>query len=333
MQKNKIQEIHYLRAFGALGVVLLHSLAVGSQHNLFIDSLRQCLGYVIPIFIFISGFVLTYSHKENYGIINFYKKRFGAILFPYLIFSALYYFYALHHNYIPEHRINIPTFLADVALGKTYFHLWFFVILFQLYLLFPFLIKFYKKIQNKVVIFLIFTFILQVIWNILSDIKPSAELGTIFPSLLFYFVLGMYVSSKYDKTSAILNKINVFIPIALFVAANTLAINFEYLKFLFLPISFVISFWMFFKISSLIRDKNNLFIGFLNITASFSLGIYLIHVFYIDFSGFILNKSGLPVNNDIIGVVLYAGALSFSVLSCLLISKTPFGNYLIGAKR
>jgi peptidoglycan/LPS O-acetylase OafA/YrhL len=327
--RAKLQEIHLLRAFGALGVVLLHSLAINHNNpvNHFIGIF---LGYVIPIFIFISGFALTHSYKVEYGIIPVYKKRFGAILFPYLFFANLYYIYALHIHYFPANKIDLSHYISYLLFAKTYYHLWFFVILFQLYLLFPFLIRFYKKIENKAAIFLLSTFVLQIIWNLFSGNFPRAQLGTIFPSLIFYFVLGMYFASNYEPISAKLTKFNILLPATLFFGTSYAAAHIDSLKFLLLPLSFVLSFWMFFKIAAMLKDKDNLFTRFLDTTASFSLGIYLIHVLCIDFSAKMLGKLAYSTFG---GIFLYIGALTLSILSCLLISKTPVGRYLIGTKR
>lgn len=314
--KPKLHEIHLLRGFGALGVVLLHTLA-GSG-----NPVGNFLGYVIPIFIFISGFALTYTYKDA-SIISFYKKRFGAILWPYLIFAILCYLYAMYQNIIPQHRLNIGDFLADVALGKTYYHLWFFVILFQLYLLFPFLIKIYKKIENKAGLFVVVTLIIQIIWNLLSDEFPRAKLGTVFPSLFFYFALGMYFSGKYEYFREKIQKTPVILPVFMFFVFTYMALNFVSVKFLLLPLSFVVSFLMFLKIADMIKDKDNYFVKFLGLTASFSLGIYLIHPFIIDFVNQFINAR----------FAAYLIIMPLSLLACFLLSKLPVGHFIIGAKR
>jgi peptidoglycan/LPS O-acetylase OafA/YrhL len=327
--RAKLQEIHLLRAFGALGVVLLHSLA-GSSSNPINHFIGNFLGYVIPIFIFISGFALTHSYREEYGVLAFYKKRFGSILFPYLIFANLYYFYALHINYFPAGKTDFSHYISYILFAKTYYHMWFFVILFQLYLLFPFLIKFYKKIEKWSGVFVILTFILQIIWNLFSDSFPRAQLGTIFPSLFFYFALGMYFASNYEPIVLKLSRFNVFLPVILFLGTSYVAVHIDSLKFVLLPLSFVASFWMFFNIANMIKDKHNSFTRFLDTVASLSFGIYFIHVFCIDFS---TNMLGKLVGSLFGGVCLYISALVLSVLACLLISKTPVSRYVIGANR
>lgn len=337
---GKLQEIHLLRAFGALGVVLLHTLALSTDSNL--NFIRNFLGYVVPIFVFISGFVLSYSFKPEYTILSFYKKRFSGIILPYLIFANLYYFYAIFRGYIPEHRLDFTHYIGDVMLAKTYYHLWFFCILFQFYLLFPFIFKFYKKFENKSVLILLFCFGLQLFWAFLSDMKPRANLGLVFICFLFYFILGIYFSRNYTKIFNLIKKIKLIFPLTLFLALNWIIFQIESVKFFLAPISFVSAFWLFLRISNLIisksiKDKQNIALSFLNQTATFSLGIYLVHVFCIDLSIYLVNnlfKDFIALQNQVIffGLVYFSSViLAFSF--CKILSKYALSKNILGVSK
>jgi len=44
--------------------------------------------FAIPVFVFISGFVLNEKYEDTFSTAGFYKRRFVSIVLPYLIFSA-----------------------------------------------------------------------------------------------------------------------------------------------------------------------------------------------------------------------------------------------------
>jgi peptidoglycan/LPS O-acetylase OafA/YrhL len=332
--KFKIPEIHFLRAFGVIGVILLHVLATNQNHFLFINKfIGSFLGYVIPLFIFISGFVLTISYNPATSLMTFYKKRLSGIIIPYFVFANLYYLYAIFYNYIPPDRINFHQYLSAILTAKTYYHLWFFSMLIQLYILFPMLVKFYKKTAKYDKIFLFLLFIIQLIWNILNIKFPKATLGAIFPMFLFYFVFGIFSAHHFAKINEIIQKSNLFICSSIYILLNIALFQFESIRLFIYPISFVLLFAILYKIASLIKDKNNMFISFLSLIASYSLGIYLMHAFCIDFARNILIKFNISYQNLLFNPVSFILTLLISLFICYCLSFLPFAKNIIGSKK
>lgn len=331
--KAKIEEVHLLRAFGIIGVVLLHTLASNPVHHNMVNKLLNLnLGYVVPLFIFISGMVLSFSSKENMSILDFYKKRLNVVIFPYFIFATLYYLYGLTNNYIPDSKTNIGGYLSWLFMAKTYYHLWFFGMLIQFYLLFPFFLKLCKKFENKPALVMLFALILQLLWSFLNIQFPKATLASIFPYFIFYFVLGIFYALDYSKFTDFINKSRFYIIGAAYILIMYLARLYSLSK-LFEPLTFVLMFLLLIKTSIYLRNRNNWLSKSISYIASISFGIYLVHVFCLDFSKYCLINLRISANNYFFNHILFVATLATSVLVCSLISYSPISKYIIGYKK
>ena len=150
MKKPYLNSIEYIRGVSMLGVVAIH---IGAQYltnptpnvNL-IAILEIASRFSVPIFFFISAFGLFYKIDLNepfdYG--KFLRKRFKAVLLPYVIWSALY---ILHDNFF--YGTGLPE-LSNLAVilffGLAKYQLYFLVILIWFYILMPLWIKIIKSL-------------------------------------------------------------------------------------------------------------------------------------------------------------------------------------------
>ena len=92
-----IEEINFLRGFGVLAVITIHTTGYFTEIkrsyntlvllNLWTDIFSQ---FAVPLFILISGFVLARNYRNDFSLTKFYKKRIRSIIPQYLIFSVLY---------------------------------------------------------------------------------------------------------------------------------------------------------------------------------------------------------------------------------------------------
>ncbi|NQS78513.1 MAG: acyltransferase family protein, partial [Methanoculleus bourgensis] len=90
-----------------------------------------------------------------------------------------------------------------LLMGTAAYHLWFFVVIIQLYLLYPLIIRGYDVFDRAgAALFLLLALLFcQVLWNVGAHALGAfagadwyAILARAFPSHLFYFVLGIHVS-------------------------------------------------------------------------------------------------------------------------------------------
>lgn len=170
MKKPYLLSIEYIRGVSMLGVVAIH---IGSQYltnptpNLFLLSIYEIASrFSVPIFFFISAFGLFYkidlAEKFDYG--KFLRRRFKAVLIPYLLWSV---FYILHDNFFYGSGIPAPSYAAEILFfGLAKYQLYFLVILIWFYLLMPLWIKILRVMTVKKFVILFFA---QIIFNHFSS--------------------------------------------------------------------------------------------------------------------------------------------------------------------
>jgi len=178
-----------IRGIAVLGVILIHITApeiIGADINsIFNLVFNQISRFAVPIFLISSGFGLQtkYCNLQKSELGTFYQKRM-KIIPGYLFWSMFYYLIMNRGNW------NIADFIYGVLTGATYAHLYFMVVLFICYLLFPFVNKFVSTIKGLSV-FLGITLVGQLIY--LSGITWGSPYIW---NWVFYFMLGVFLSSN-----------------------------------------------------------------------------------------------------------------------------------------
>ena len=152
-RKPRLAAIEYIRGISMIGVIAIH---IGSQYivntsaNIHLVALMEIVSrFSVPIFFFISAFGLFYnldmSAKFDYGF--FLKKRFKAVLIPYLVWSV---FYILHDGIFYHTGFPDTMRLGGLLLfGAAKYQLYFLVILLWFYLFMPLWIWMIKKMGLK----------------------------------------------------------------------------------------------------------------------------------------------------------------------------------------
>ena len=192
MKKPYLNSIEYIRGISMLGVVAIH---IGAQYlmnptpNLHLIAILEIASrFSVPIFFFISAFGLFYKIDlaEPFDYVKFLRRRFKAVLLPYLIWSALYIF---HDNFFYGTGIPAPSYAAEILFfGLAKYQLYFLVILIWFYLFMPLWIRILKNLTP-----LTFTaiFFLQIGFNYFSSY--SAELFQLTISLPEGSILKMFL--------------------------------------------------------------------------------------------------------------------------------------------
>lgn len=221
--------VNLLRGIAILAVISIHVSSVFTELTIknstyktyvFLDIISS---FAVPLFLFVSGYVLTIKYFNKSGGIKkslFYAQRFKKILPSYFVFSLLYIVI------IPNFGALGLTGLAKALVsGTSYYHLWFFIILFQFYLIFPALLYLFKIFsKRKTILFIFITLALQILWiSFVSNELGLSSKATrnIFLSEIFYYSLGMVFASHYDLLNKYLDKLHLkrFLVISFFVFA------------------------------------------------------------------------------------------------------------------
>ncbi|XRD26144.1 acyltransferase [Lysinibacillus fusiformis] len=215
MKRAHIDELNITRVLAILAVLLIHSTstpvtALSSESRLY--SIYVFLNispkFAVPVFIFLSGFVLFYNYiQKDFTktlIVRFYKKRVTQILIPYLFFSVFYYaamqFYVTHDFSLTWHALFSVEFLEKLLIGKAYTHLYYIFIMVQFYLLFPLFLYILKKKPALSPHLIWIGLALQWIF-----IQLNAEFwqypfrGSISFSYILYFLAGAFLGIYFEK--------------------------------------------------------------------------------------------------------------------------------------
>ena len=107
-----------MRGIAALAVIAVHiSMNYTRIPDVNLLALTNVFIYItahfaVPVFIFISGWVLAARYTGYFSIREFYRRRAKTILIPYLVFSGLYLLVAVEGTIglagVPSHYISRP---------------------------------------------------------------------------------------------------------------------------------------------------------------------------------------------------------------------------------
>lgn len=310
MNNHKLFEIDILRGIAALAVITIHVTAYFttipnfSGVKISMAYLDNLAGFAVPTFIFISGLVLYKNYQSVNGeILKFYRKRFAKILPIYLLFSFGYFGVNILFNKISGIEIHIDVFelIYKLATGGAFYHLWYFGVIFQFYLLYPLLLRLYKKYKLN---FVLLSFLIQCLWNyfgdnVINDVGKALDYDNfLFPfafSYIFWFVLGFYFLENKDR---ILSMVNIKIGLILILILNGVKIMLLYYglqQSKYEPILaeysklskaidsffFLIEIIVVYKISLLISNQKTQIMTIFKSIGGYSLEIYLIHALII----------------------------------------------------
>ncbi len=144
-----IRELEYLRGFAALAVIAVHvsmnftqipAVNLPGLLNVFIYITAH---FAVPVFIFISGWVLALRYSGAYSIPAYYRRRARTILPPYLFFTGLYLLIPVEGAIRVASLPDPGAVVGALLMGTAAYHLWFFVVIIQLYLLYPLIVRGY----------------------------------------------------------------------------------------------------------------------------------------------------------------------------------------------
>ncbi len=99
---------------------------------------NQIARFCVPLFFFLSGYLYGVKFRtKTFHYLPFIKKRLKKILTPYIFWSVFYILLRFLTGDIAYEQFTIAGFIFLLITGSAWGHLYFVVVIFQFYLLFP----------------------------------------------------------------------------------------------------------------------------------------------------------------------------------------------------
>ncbi|KRN98896.1 Acyltransferase [Companilactobacillus kimchiensis] len=239
------------------GVLLNHTttafknnVADGSGSQLFIEASHLALHFTRMGFMFMTGLVLVlnYYNKENHWF-SFWKKRYISVGVPYIGWNAIIMWFTTITAGVALSWPNYFKNLTDAVIHGNKYYMYYILVTFQLYLIFPLIVYLFKKLPDHHLAILITSAIIQLL--LLIGIKywlPGVNrdswwylfraYGMNVLVYQFYFIAGAYVAIHYDQVDKFIEKYHRMIGWStLVLAIGTVALFFGNLHILKLSMS------------------------------------------------------------------------------------------------
>jgi len=356
-----VPEINLLRGLAILGVVLDHCCMFFNKFEevtlLSYSLISISVGNrIIPLFVIISGFILTMNSQGGIRE-GFLKRRFMAVVPPYLFFSGVY----LSIGHLVDGPLTASEAVFRVITGNVAHHMWFIVVILQLYIVFPYLVRAYDRFNSvgRSLHFLVIVLGGQVLYNSLaaylaagSDSEMfSQSVGRLFVGTLFYFVLGIHILRHYRDFRTMLGKIDRLVAVKMAMLLVILALISghlwirEYLQhgefygqfstyrvaiILIDPCFALLFFPLCFALVLRAWGTSGLWCRVLDSLGNVSYGIYLSHMLAIYALVIAWGMLGVDFFDWYLYPILFISSVMLCYVVMRIIAPLPFSRYLIG---
>lgn len=162
-----VYQLPALKGACILGVLTIHVAigfkAVSADENLFwvLLFLGSLSRFAVPLFVLGSGFHLSLNER-NERAHPFYRRTLRFLLVPFVAYSLLYTAIKLRSP------AEIPSAIVDLFLGSAHYHLWYGLLVLQLYLLHPVLRRLYLAARHRGLL-VVAVGVSQILWNVLIE--------------------------------------------------------------------------------------------------------------------------------------------------------------------
>lgn len=279
--KEKLMELDYMRGIACIAVIIVHITAIGvtdyiqgSLPHILTLILNRSLKFTTPIFVFLSGITGFYSYRNrDIEYIPFIIKRVKKVLFAYFVWCVLYYIYFIKLGF---YGFDIVFFIKSFIVGNMSYHLYFVIIITQLYILGPVFYGLIKKSNNRIMLLFIFA-VINLLCAQFLNFKFSDR---IFLKYMFFYLIGMYVTLEYNKFKSWVENHKEIISIG-YIAFSIFYILVYYYQWKFYALSWFLfstaSIFFVYLVGLVVKDKFIKFYGFIKLFSQSSYYVYLMH--------------------------------------------------------
>ena len=197
--KEKREYWQAIRGTCILAVVLIHSLGgfdYSASYGTEFLILRQIINFTVAVFVFMAGYFVNIDKLTNKEkSVNWLFIRLERLCIPFVIWSLVYSGLDLLKNVHSEEEINWIRYAYRFIVGKSAVPFYYIVVLMQMTLHTPMIVKVVKKnsVFSKILwlvtpIYLFFVYA----WNYIVGAPPRLY-ETLFPAWFGFYYLGVFV--------------------------------------------------------------------------------------------------------------------------------------------
>lgn len=317
---DKLYELDYIRFIACLAVMIVHITATGitgyihgSFPYLVMLLVNRSLKFTTPIFIFLSGVTSFYSYRKNeFKYFSFLKRRLSKVLVAYFLWCMIYYGMYIKLGY---YGWDIRFFIKNVLQGTMSYHLYFVIIIVQMYIVGPLFYYLLRNTDKKIAVLMVAAVI-----TMLSAEFIRFELSDrLFLKYVVFYMLGIYVTLERDKFLSFVERHKAYVVV------GYLATCLAYVAVSYYDMSITTYVWFFFSSASVffvyyvglvMKKLFEKYYSFIKLFGQSSYYIYLMHPLVL--TAMILFAD----NNGILSVtkrlILYsATVMPVTIISCL----------------
>lgn len=327
VEKDRIVELDIMKFWGILLVVLGHVTYMytptGLIQPLIMSGRMAYISYFVyqfhmPLFVFVSGCVYAYQCEvlnRKTSFMRLLKKKSVRLLIPYFVFGMLLVAFMVGLGL----RDNVFDYMyRGILLSKDSRHLWYVLMLFEVFLMFWIIDNCGKKLRLPKWSLLIISFVFYMFANKVPYVLQISNSFHYF----FWFSLG-YVFLLYKE---FIDKLVSIYLVGSFILI--LGVLYRYQQFFHIPFISVImaiaGIMFFFHISrdfkSISRQK------WYELISNNSFGIYLYHVFVVYLWFYLFKDATIPAYANVL--LSFTVSVIISVLLTLLTRKLGLGVFI-----
>jgi len=137
LTRGHLWQLDVIRVSAFCAVIAVHAIDVTQQpSNVVAAGALMLLQFGREVFFVLTGFVLVYAARTRTpAALSFWRRRLPTAVLPYLAWTAIYFAYSI----IGPARLQ-PSWKglwADIVSGNAEYHLYFLLVIMQLYVVFP----------------------------------------------------------------------------------------------------------------------------------------------------------------------------------------------------
>lgn len=319
--------------------------------------------FAVPLFVFISGVVLFYNSRDKkFKTVSFLRNRLLKIFLPYVLWSMIFYF---AYKGSPFNLLqDTKTITEKILNGSAMYHLWYMAMIFQFYLIYPFIrktiIKMFDRkdsvgILSLITIFLLYYLVLNISYKYVPLYVRKHGGNTLINYILryrdrnillwfFYFIFGAYAGIKLDNFKKhVINKFSYVLILFTGLSIYLFYLSIKSVHFInggyianhnltspIMPIMAVyctLAILLLYRIAIYLSNLDVVY-KLLKIVSKYSLGGYFIHTLMVHYIGDIVPIVFPSMNVEISFILAYSMSATAAVLSTFYICKVPILNIL-----